>query len=453
MENKGANLWLVLVACASSVLAFSFPVLGGLIFLFPISIILLAKQSSLRLALYSSFIIGLITTAFHLFFFSGIFGVLAFPLWSVLGFWLALFSFAVNLAFKRFGSKAYFLMPFYWFFFEYFRSEVYFLKFSWLAPGMALSHPYWNFLASYGFYGSTFLILTLFSAIQVWKHARGYGLLLLVLFLTLVITVPAKHEALKKGPVITGVQLEHLNRGAVLKNLDILIAQHPETDIVVLSEYTFQNGVSEIFRTWCQKHRCYLVVGSTDPQDDQQFMNTVFVINPEGETVFKQGKSVPIQFFDDGVPATSQEVWNSPWGKIGIAICYDLAYTQVMDELVKKGAELLIIPTMDSADWGETQHKLHSFLSPVRAREYQVPIFRLASSGISQVVSGSGQVLSSAPFPGRGAIITGQLKFREAGGFIPVLRQFTWLIFTISILGFLFSLLPNGYRNKNLLRL
>ena len=88
--------------------------------------------------------------------------------------------------------------------------------------------------------------------------------------------------------------------------------------------------------------------------------------------------------FKDGLPAPEQKVWDSPWGKIGICICYDLSYTRVTDALVRQGAQMLIVPTMDVETWGQHQHELHARIAPVRAAEYGILIFRVASSGISQ---------------------------------------------------------------------
>jgi pimeloyl-ACP methyl ester carboxylesterase len=70
--------------------------------------------------------------------------------------------------------------------------------------------------------------------------------------------------------------------------------------------------------------------------------------------------------------------------------------------LIRKGAQLLIVPTMDVADWGLHQHELHALVAPVRAAEYGIPIFRLASSGISQAVTVDGHTLATAPFMGEG---------------------------------------------------
>jgi apolipoprotein N-acyltransferase len=167
----------------------------------------------------------------------------------------------------------------------------------------------------------------------------------------------------------------------------------------VLPEYTLASDVPETIRDWCREHGKYLIIGGKVYIDSSrsEFDNTAFVIGPSGETVFSQVKAVPIQFFNDGRPAKKQAVWDSPWGKIGIAICYDFSFSRVIDPLVRDGAQLLIIPTMDVIDWGRHQHELHSRLGPVRAREYGVPVVRAASSGVSQIVSGDGAVLASVP--------------------------------------------------------
>jgi apolipoprotein N-acyltransferase len=70
---------------------------------------------------------------------------------------------------------------------------------------------------------------------------------------------------------------------------------------------------------------------------------------------------------------------------------------------------------MDVESWGATEHALHAQVTPVRAAEYRLPVFRLASSGISQWVSRQGRVLASAPYPGPGAAIAGDLALRGPG--------------------------------------
>jgi len=56
-----------------------------------------------------------------------------------------------------------------------------------------------------------------------------------------------------------------------------------------------------------------------------------------------------------------------------------------------------------------------------RAPEYGIPIFRLASSGISQAVTGGGSVVAQTKFGGNGDILTAQLRL-PARGSIPLDR-------------------------------
>jgi apolipoprotein N-acyltransferase len=207
------------------------------------------------------------------------------------------------------------------------------------------------------------------------------------------------------------------------KALDKALGKNPNAQIFVLSEYTLDGPVPDSLKNWCREHARFLVVGGKDPVGANDYYNTTFVVGTNGDIVFKQAKSVPIQFFKDGLPAPKQEVWNSPWGKIGICTCYDLSYTRVTDRLVEQGAQLLIVPTMDVEEWGRHQHELHSRVAPVRAAEYGIPIFRLASSGISQAVSWNGTVIAQTSFPGSLDILSAQLRLPMRGA-LPLDR---WL--------------------------
>jgi apolipoprotein N-acyltransferase len=226
---------------------------------------------------------------------------------------------------------------------------------------------------------------------------------------------------------VAGVQLEFADTPAIVGELDKLLARSPEANLFVLSEYTFGGPVPVEVKNWCLRNQKHLVAGGKEYVDasEKEFRNTAFVIGPDGREVFKQVKAVPIQFFNDGLPASEQRVWNSPWGRLGFLVCYDLSYTRVTDELIRQGAQAIIAPTMDVQEWGLRQHRLHGRVAPVRAAEYGVPIFRLCSSGISQAVDGHGRVLASAPFPGQGATLEATLELAPRGA-PPMDRFFVW---------------------------
>jgi apolipoprotein N-acyltransferase len=400
-------LALVSVACfhaaytpaKSGLLAFG--IIGYLICL-----VQLARLRTTRQCFYSGLAVGFACFAPQLECFWRIFGPGAIALWLVLAFWIALFLVLAHLALARLGLKwGALLIPFLWTGLEYFRSELYYLKFSWMNSGYAFSEGNRLVFHSFGMFGIGFSA-AIFAALLLLVRPANAILLSPFLFFFFCLTVPIGGASPGKQLIqIAGVQLEFPNENQIFHALDKVVATRTNLNLIVLSEYTLGGPPSERLKVWCRTNHKFLIVGGKDPAPGNNYYNTAFVIGTKGEIVFKQVKSVPIQFFKDGLPASEQTVWKSPWGKIGICICYDLSYARVTDELVRQGAQMLIVPTMDVADWGRHQHELHARVAPVRAAEYGIPIFRVASSGISQGVNWRGGVQSSAPFEGQGEIL------------------------------------------------
>ena len=417
----GLLLW-VIVAAAAFHAAYAFPNASFLIVLYLFALLQLARAPTWRKAAYSGLAVGLLI-AVRLAFFWRIFGGGAAALWWIYGFWIGLFVALARLVLNRCRSYwGWFLVSFLWVGLEYFRSELYYLRFSWLNPGLAFAGALWQVpLKHVGMYGVGFLSAMIAAgAAFFWSRSkiRSFAVLILgVGGICLWGLSNAKQPAAVVGKRfhIAGIQMEFPTESEVVFRLNDLIRKFPETEVAVLSEYTFDGPVPEKIKRWCQTNRRYLVAGGKDPAAAGALYNTAFVVGPAGEVVFRQSKCVPIQFFKDGLPAPGQRVWESPWGKIGICICYDLSYRRVTDRLIALGAQALIVPTMDVADWGSSQHELHARVAPVRAAEYGVPIFRLASSGISQWVDRDGTVMATAPYPGDGAMLAGTVVMATAG--------------------------------------
>jgi apolipoprotein N-acyltransferase len=239
------------------------------------------------------------------------------------------------------------------------------------------------------------------------------------------------------------MQMESPTETQVLAGLDKMIRQHPDAGLLLLSEYTFEGPIPESVREWCAAHGKYLMAGGRDPGENaDDFYNTIFAVSPTGEIVFQQAKAQPIPFFEDGLPAEHQEVWNSPWGRLGIAICYDLSYSRVMDPLIQAKAQALIIPAVDVITWGEWEHRLHAKIAQVRAREYRLPLFRLASSGISTFSNTSGGTMAEGTYPGHGEILAARL-LPQLEGRLPLDRYLAMpMVFGVGLL--LVSLLFRG---------
>ncbi len=420
-----STLWFALAAILSFHLAYTIANCQILLAVFLYCLFRLANVRTSRRAFYIGLGIGLAIYAPQLSYFWTIFQIAAIPLWLILSSWLGLFLLLGRACLARFGLVGWACAaPFVWTGLEYFRSELNYLRFSWLNAGYAFSDSgslhYW---ACYGVYGIGFVLMTMAVFGGVVRHLGWSGRILAGTVATLLLLYPALAPALQNSSQqsfrVTGVQLEFPAPSEAVLALNQAINKFPETDLLVLSEYTFNGPVPELIKKWCRKHRKYLVAGGEEPVSGSQYYNTAFVVSPEGEIVFRQAKCVPIQFFKDGLPAPGQALWNSPWGRLGLGICYDASYTRVTDELIRQGAQGLIFPTMDVADWGIHQHQLHARIAPMRAAEYAVPVFRLCSSGISQFIGPSGRVLDSAPFPGQGAIMSAQMQLTAHGRMPP----------------------------------
>lgn len=392
-----------------------------------VQLIHLAQHSTPVMSFYFGLAIGFAIFAYQFSFLSTIFGAFAGLLWLIIALYHAFFCWGTSHAFRHLSPNWRLLaIPALWTGLEYFRSELYLLRFSWGIPGYAFAGTLGNDLAhSLGVYGIGFLIA--FLAVLSTCVTGRQRLLIITLSLLLLtalqqVELPRKMQQPRTVPV-AGMQLEFPVALEVPQHLDRLKAAYPRAELFVLSEYTFDSGIPRPVTEWCRLNQKYLIVGGKEELGFGNFYNTAFVIGPTGEIVFKQVKSVPIQFFADGLPAPKREVWDSPWGRIGLAICYDLSYARVMDEFIQQGAEALIVPTMDVIDWGEYQHDLHARVALIRSAEYGIPIFKVASSGISQAVGFDGKIHASTSFPGQEEKIISAITFGGQGR-LPADRYF-----------------------------
>jgi apolipoprotein N-acyltransferase len=87
-------------------------------------------------------------------------------------------------------------------------------------------------------------------------------------------------------------------------------------------------------------------------------------------------------------------------------------------------------------------------VAPVRAAEYGLPIFRVASSGISQGVDRFGQVRVSAPFPGPEEmfVFTTPLSARSS---LPPDRLLTVLCLGVTVVFILRTLIETVRRKRS----
>ena len=416
--SKGAAtrkhlLFYALAAALAFHLAWSFPLVNALVLVYAWALIQLSGANSASQAFRFGFVAGFLVFAPQLTWFWKIFGPMAVCLWGVLSFFTGIFVVLLHLARIKVGAPYLWIVaPVLWTGIEFFRSELYALRFSWFSVGYLFSGIGGVVPVGWlGAYGVGFLVFLL-AAVCVGKTHLFKAAVLSTVFLCANWPIKSGAET-GRDLVVAGVQLEFPPDLEVPKHIDRVLAKYPDAQIIVLSEYAFDGAVPRHVREWCRRNKRYLIAGGKEDvieEGRRNFRNTAFVVGPNGEIVFQQCKSVPIQFFNDGLPASQQRVWESPWGRIAIPTCYDLSYRRITDRFAAAGAEAFIVPFMDVADWGKRQHRQHARIAPIRAGEYGVPVFRLGSSGISQHVNARGRVLAESQFPGEEEVFGGTLK-------------------------------------------
>lgn len=402
-----------------------------------------------RSAFYAGLCVGLGIYVPPMAFLGSVFGPAAVVLWGILALFHAVFVLVVHRVEMLSGTAwALGLAPIVWCGLEYFRSEVWWLRFAWLTAGAVFVEAPQAWLGTFGVYGLGVLVTAMASGLWMSFRApfRRSGLWIVSAVagaafasIALVGFRGSTRGGAERPVRVAGIQLESPGVPEVLVALDGLLRSDAGVELIQLSEYTFDAEVPTAIRSWCRQHRKWLVAGGREEipgtggspmpagaalqvgaaQEVGRFFNTAFVVDPNGDVCFQQAKSRPIQFFRDGEPAPSQRLWESPWGKWGVAICYDASYRRVMDVLVRLGAEGLLIPTMDLETWGRTEHELNARMARIRALEYGIPVFRVASSGISLLLDREGRTLASAPFPGPGATLLSSVALRTGGGSVP----------------------------------
>lgn len=144
-----------------------------------------------------------------------------------------------------------------------------------------------------------------------------------------------------------------------------------------------------------QRTDAFIVAGfeETDPA-----YNAAALVSPDGKEVLRHRK---VHLF--GAErwryrrGNENKVVETPFGKVGLAICFDTAFPDVVRNLARQGAKLIIVPNFDPPIVGYLLHHLHAAFFPFRVAENHVAIIKADGTGLSQVFNPDGSVVAEAP--------------------------------------------------------
>ena len=189
-------------------------------------------------------------------------------------------------------------------------------------------------------------------------------------------------------------------------------------------------------------HRIYLLGGSIPERgEDGKLYNTSFFFSPQGEELARYRKS---HLFDIRIPGgmclmesetispgRQLTVVETPYGKIGLAICFDLRFPELFRKLADAGARLFLVPAAFNMTTGPAHWELNC---RSRALDNQCFLFACAPArdpqaryvyyGHSLAVSPWGEVLGQLSHSPSNLLVQVELdEVTEVRNRLPLLKS------------------------------
>jgi predicted amidohydrolase len=145
--------------------------------------------------------------------------------------------------------------------------------------------------------------------------------------------------------------------------------------------FLYRNGIIaktyfDVFSRMAKEYGVYLVAGSLvlPPYEikdgavlwkkgpiESRVYNTSYMFGPDGKAIGQQQKTYLIDLEAKEPLDLSKgkvenlQVWDTPLGRVGIAICLDSFQDDVVNTLKSKGAQILVQPTANPGPWNKDQ--------------------------------------------------------------------------------------------------
>ncbi len=389
------------------------------------------------------------------------------------------------LAARRSRSAGLCLSPFLWVSTEWARTYL-FTGFPWNLLGYAVRPVGLEQLAAItGVYGLSFLAAATSAVVLgpwVFRRRKAAGIALLVWILALL----AANRILKPPPLTRGDSIAILVQPNVPlagsaadqwapwihpQPLDRLVEKSvraarqlspPRPPLLVWPEDSapFYFDRDPIFHaaleTLAERSGAYVIAGTVTFKGGRlsKPQNSAVVLSPEGSLLLRYdkihlvpfGEYVPWWAFPgktgkitsqvgNFVPGSRVRVAKTPEGTIGVFICYEAIFPQLVTQFVRAGAQVLVNISDDGWYGNSSAGDEHFWMARFRAIENHRYLLRDTNDGITAIVDPYGRVVQRIPRR-RFGILEGRFRYLTAETFYTKHDDvFTWLAALITLLG------------------
>lgn len=162
----------------------------------------------------------------------------------------------------------------------------------------------------------------------------------------------------------------------------------------------------ELMAEQARASRMYIVAGTIPVLDEgtDTVHNMSYVFGPSGECR-RQGKLHMTRFESeewDVRPSRTLRVFETPFGRFAVAICYDVEFPEIAREAARRGAHLLVVPSCTDDRQGMLRVRYCAHARAIENQMYVVVAHTVGSLPMVPAVSlnyGQAAILTPSDFP------------------------------------------------------
>lgn len=168
---------------------------------------------------------------------------------------------------------------------------------------------------------------------------------------------------------------------------------------------------AQAFADTCRETKTYAIVGFIE-EDDGKFYNAAMLVGPDGVVGSYRKVHLPYIGIDRFLTPGDRpfEIFELPFGKVGVNICYDISFPEPARALKLMGAELIALIT----NWPTAAWRSPQFVANTRALENHVFYAAVDRIGVergwefigrSKVIDCNGDTLAEASADGEELLV------------------------------------------------